>query len=198
MVAWMVSFRWWTIHSTMWSCWQDPTVEMTTPIAFMSLVSAAIPRSLSLVKRVILIPWDPIVPNILLILCLRIGAVRFSTQATRTMLRGCVIETRNNCLFTNMSSQCMCCSTKSRWLFESRWLGNAGNGRARTVFRFRAAMLAPQIAVALFTPSRRMSELRNAPAFKAEIIFTSGGNPRLACSLRALKLRATSRLEYAA
>ena len=59
-------------------------------------------------------------------------------------------------------------------------------------------MLAPQIAVALFTSSGRMSQLRNAPAFKAEIIFASGGNSRLACSRLASKLRATSRLEYAA
>ena len=40
--------------------------------------------------------------------------------------------------------------------------------------------------------------MRNAPAFKADIIFASGGNPRLACSRLASKLRATLRLEYAA
>ena len=56
-------------------------------------------------------------------------------------------------------------------------------------------MLAPKIAV---PSSGRMSQLRNAPAFKAEIILASGENPRLACSRLASKLRATSRLEYAA
>ena len=49
-----------------------------------------------------------------------------------------------------------------------------------------------------FHTFRKDVAIEECSGFKVEIILASGGNPRLACSRRASKPRATSRLESAA
>jgi hypothetical protein len=90
-------------------------------------------------------------------------------------------------------SACMCCAESLRRLGKNC---GGGDGCSRTLLPFKAGMLGPQIAVALFTSSGRALHFRNVPALSAEISYESDGNPRIACSRRADTHRATSRLEY--
>ena len=153
------------------------------------------PFSLSLVNRTIDIRRDPMVPNIFLMLARRAGVVTLSMHATSTMLIGWVTETRYACLLMNIMSQCMCWSAKLRRVTDC-WI--AGIGFDFVVRSFKAATFGPQIVVARLISSGKISQLRNAPAFNAEISFASGGKPRLAWNLRASMLLWTSRFEYSA
>ena len=174
----MVSLRCLITRSIMWSCCPGPTAMTSTPIAFMSLTSAAMPRSLSLVNFTMEMRRDPMVPNMRLMLCLSTGVVRLSTQATKMIPSEWVIDTKNSWRLMNITSQCMCWSSKCRAVVVSC---GGDEGLILVVHPLSEAVFAPQIAVARAISSGNMLQLKNIPALKAEMNFWSGGNPKLAC-----------------